>query len=99
MWVRREIEQRQLQEEHNNKTAKMAALLEAAATGRLWSKQAGDTLSLQLEDIEDDTELGSRTSTARKVVRATLLSYPCCACLVDPSLNSHGFLPVPGHFL
>ena len=47
----------------------MAALLEAAATGRLWSEQGGRTgMSLELQDIEDDLAEQS-SSTARKVVR------------------------------
>lgn len=68
-WVKTEQEERQLREEHNRKTQKMAALLEAAATGRLWSEQGGRTgMSLELQDIEDDLAEQS-SSTARKVVR------------------------------
>ena len=68
-WVKNEQEERQLREEHNRKTQKMAALLEAAATGRLWSEQGGRTgMSLELQDIEDDVAEQS-SSTARKVVR------------------------------
>ena len=68
-WVKREQEERQLREEHNRKTQKMAALLEAAATGRLWSEQGGRIgVSLELQDIEDDVAEQS-SSTARKVVR------------------------------
>ena len=66
-WVKREQEERQLREEHNKKTQKMAALLEAAATGRLWSERGGK-MSLELQDIEDDVAEQS-SSTARKLVR------------------------------
>jgi len=64
-WVKREQEERQLREEHNKKTQKMAALLEAAATGRLWSERGGK-MSLELQDIEDDVAEQS-SSTARKL--------------------------------
>ena len=59
-----------MQEEHDKKTQKMAALLEAAATGRLWSDRGGGStsMSLELQDIEDDKNEQS-SSTARKVVR------------------------------
>ena len=75
-WAKREQEKRQLQEEHDKKTQKMAALLEAAATGRLWSERGGNTsMGLELQDIEDDkTEQSS--STARKVVR--VLYFALC---------------------
>lgn len=67
--MKREQEKRELQEEHDKKTQKMAALLEAAATGRLWSERGGRTsLGLELQDIEDDQNEQS-SSTARKVVR------------------------------
>ena len=70
-WVKSEQEQRQLKEEHSRKTQKMAALLEAAATGRLWSERGGKTgMGLELEDIEDELAVQS-SSTARKVVRVT----------------------------
>ena len=47
----------------------MAALLEAAATGRLWSERGDRTsLGLELQDIEDDV-VEQSSSTARKVVR------------------------------
>lgn len=67
LWVKREQEKRQLQEEHEKKTQKMAALLEAAATGRLWSERGGSTgMGLELQDIEDDKDVQS-SSTARKL--------------------------------
>ena len=67
-WVKTEQEDQQLREEHNKKTQKMAALLEAAATGRLWSERGGKMeISLELQDIEDDAN-EQTTSTARKVV-------------------------------
>lgn len=67
--MKREQEKRQLQEEHEKKTQKMAALLEAAATGRLWSERGGSTgMGLELQDIEDDKDVQS-SSTARKLVR------------------------------
>ena len=67
-WVKTEQEDQQLREEHNKKTQKMAALLEAAATGRLWSERGGKVeISLELQDIEDDAN-EQTTSTARKVV-------------------------------
>ena len=65
-WVKKEQERREVQEEHDKKTQKMAALLEAAATGRLWSERGGNT-SMALEDIEDDRNEQS-SSTARKLV-------------------------------
>lgn len=66
-WVKEEQERRQLQEEHDKKTQKMAALLEAAATGRLWSERGGNTsMTLELQDIEDDRNEQS-SSTARKL--------------------------------
>lgn len=66
-WVKREQERRQLQEEHEKKTQKMAALLQAAATGRLWSERGGNTnMGLELQDIEDDKDVQS-SSTARKL--------------------------------
>ena len=67
-WVKTEQEEQQLREEHNRKTQKMAALLEAAASGRLWSERGGKMdVSLELKDIEEDgTEQSS--STARKLV-------------------------------
>lgn len=66
-WVKTEQEEQQLREEHNRKTQKMAALLEAAASGRLWSERGGKMdVSLELKDIEEDgTEQSS--STARKL--------------------------------
>ena len=72
-WVKKEQEGRQLQEEHDKKTQKMAALLEAAATGRLWSERGGNTrMGLELQDIEDDRNEQS-SSTARKLVRLVLM--------------------------
>ena len=72
-WVKQEQERRQLQEEHDKKTHKMAALLEAAATGRLWSDRRGDTsMALELQDIEDDRNEQS-SSTARKLVRLVVM--------------------------
>jgi len=66
-WVKREQERRQLQEEHDKKTQKMAALLQAAATGRLWSERGDNTsMALELQDIEDDRNEQS-SSTARKL--------------------------------
>jgi len=73
-WVKREQERRQLQEEHDKKTQKMAALLQAAATGRLWSERGDNTsMALELQDIEDDRNEQS-LSTARKLVRLVLVS-------------------------
>lgn len=73
-WVKREQERRQLQEEHEKKTQKMAALLQAAATGRLWSERGENTnTGLELQDIEDDKDVQS-SSTARKLVRLGDLS-------------------------
>ena len=45
-------------DEHRKKADKMSALLRAAASGKLWSKQggedgAGSGNDLQLQDIED----------------------------------------------
>ena len=72
--MKREQERRQLQEEHEKKTQKMAALLQAAATGRLWSERGGNTnMGLELQDIEDDKDVQS-SSTARKLVRLEDLS-------------------------
>ena len=52
----------------------MAALLQAAATGRLWSERGGNTnMGLELQDIEDDKDVQS-SSTARKLVRLGDLS-------------------------
>ena len=52
----------------------MAALLQAAATGRLWSERGENTnTGLQLQDIEDDKDVQS-SSTARKLVRLEDLS-------------------------
>lgn len=74
-WVKSEQEERQLREEHNKKTQKMAALLEAAATGRLWSERGGKMeISLELQDIEDDVN-EQTTSTARKVVSGLCRKY------------------------
>ena len=71
--MKEEQERRQLQEEHDKKTQKMAALLEAAATGRLWSERGGNTrMALELQDIEDDKNEQS-SSTARKLVRVVLM--------------------------
>ena len=51
----------------------MAALLQAAATGRLWSDRGGNTsMALELQDIEDDRNEQS-SSTARKLVRLVLM--------------------------
>lgn len=62
----------------------MAALLEAAATGRLWSEREGRTsMGLELQDIEDDVTEQS-TSTARKVVR--VLCVPLRDNLVQSNL-------------
>lgn len=73
-WVKRGQERRQLQEEHEKKTQKMAALLQAAATGRLWSERGENTnTGLELQDIEDDKDVQS-SSTARKLVRLEDLS-------------------------
>ena len=50
----------------------MAALLEAAASGKLWSKHGGNMTELQLQDVEDEHDglvSSSRTNTARRVVR------------------------------
>ena len=72
--MKRGQERRQLQEEHEKKTQKMAALLQAAATGRLWSERGGNTnMGLELQDIEDDKDVQS-SSTARKLVRLGDLS-------------------------
>lgn len=71
--MKEEQERRQLQEEHDKKTQKMAALLEAAATGRLWSERGGNTsMAIELQDIEDDRNEQS-SSTARKLVRLVLM--------------------------
>ena len=52
----------------------MAALLQAAATGRLWSERGENTnTGLELQDIEDDKDVQS-SSTARKLVRLGDLS-------------------------
>ena len=67
-FVKHEQDERQLREEHDKKTQKMAALLQAAATGRLWSERGGRTnMGLELQDIEDDLAEQS-SSTARKLV-------------------------------
>ena len=67
-FVKHEQDERQLRKEHDKKTQKMAALLQAAATGRLWSERGGRTnMGLELQDIEDDLAEQS-SSTARKLV-------------------------------
>lgn len=62
-------------EEHRKKAGKMAALLQAAASGKLWSKPAGadgKSNKLQLLDLENENVGGITeepcVSTARKVV-------------------------------
>ena len=70
-FVKHEQDERRLHEEHDKKTQKMAALLEAAATGRLWSERGSRTnMGLELQDIEDDVAEQS-SSTARKLVRVS----------------------------
>ena len=93
--MKREQEKRQLQEEHDKKTQKMAALLEAAATGRLWSERGGNTsMGLELQDIEDDkTEQSS--STARKVVSVLCVLCVCFLFCFQLEFTSHSFETIP----
>lgn len=81
--MKHEQDERQLREEHDKKTQKMAALLKAAATGRLWSERGGKTnIGLELQDIEDDVAEQS-SSTARKLVRMKydLDKLILCSCI------------------
>ena len=81
--MKHEQDERQLREEHDKKTQKMAALLEAAATGRLWSERGGRTnIGLELQDVEDDVAEQS-SSTARKLVRMKydLDKLILCSCI------------------
>ena len=66
-------------DEHKKKADKMAALLQAAASGKLWSKPSVDdgndsSSKLQVLDIENDEGCHvtdeSRVNTARRVVSA-----------------------------
>lgn len=66
-------------EQHKKKADKMAALLQAAASGKLWSKPSMDdgndnSSNLQVLDIENDDECRMTdepcVNTARRVVSA-----------------------------
>ena len=67
----------------------MAALLEAAATGRLWSERGSRTnMGLELQDIEDDVAEQS-SSTARKLVHFSILCS--CMCLEVNGLRTQTY--------
>ncbi|XP_048588264.1 coiled-coil domain-containing protein 191 isoform X2 [Nematostella vectensis] len=66
LFVRESQHNRKLQEEHQRKTNKMAALLEAAASGRLWNKNSQETGDNEIS-VQDVELVDSRPSTARKV--------------------------------
>ncbi|CAC5393174.1 unnamed protein product [Mytilus coruscus] len=60
LWVKQEVERKELEHAQSNTKSKMAALLEAAATGKLWTGTETDRTSSTRE-----TTKSSRTQSAR----------------------------------